>query len=80
MDLKELEHHAKSHGSWSIQMTTRDKIVCEHHSHQSLPGMMGWEDYAYFLNGKRINYEHANRLLDGLFAGKLGLRLVDIEA
>lgn len=77
MDLQLLEAHAKRYGKWDIQVAARDKLSCEHHNHPAVAGFEAWEDYSYFLNGKRINRDRADAILDGLFAQSLGLQLVE---
>ncbi len=76
MDLQLLHSHAKRYGKWDIQATARDNLSCEHHRPTNADSQQ-WDDFSYYLNGKRIGADHADAILEGLFAQSLGLQLVE---
>lgn len=79
MDLEELTDHAKAHGKWEMQLTARDVLVCEHHRPRNSEGK-DWDDFAFFLNGKRCSLGTANAAIERALGWRMGMEPADVAA
>lgn len=69
MDLKELHHHAKRHGSWTMHLSASDVLKCNYRNNGNRSSK--WY-YSYWLHitGKmpiQISEKYADRLIENAF-------------